>query len=502
MLRKWNRFLAFLLAFALVTTTFGSDFASAKVYAVEGIEDAEPDEVVEPEEPEEPEAPVEGDGISSLSFAEETPAEVVEEETDTVTPEVVDETAAPAEPVTEAAPTNETAPATEAVATPATDAVAAPAESSTETAKAAEEETPVEEEKKEIIEETPEEEEPAEEDEVEEKLVTVTYKATDGGSVTVDSEEIDVNAEDAAFEGSEAQADEGYVFINWTDADGEEVSTDAKFVPDLLEENAEFTAVFEAAETEEDESDAIVVTYVAGEGGTVSVEKETLDPDDEEAKLEGSTATADEGFKFVAWVDENDETVSEDATFVPSDITESATFKATFEAVPVEKIVKVTYKVTKGGRLTKYLEKVDVNNPEAKFEGSEAIALFKEYTFDNWTDENGEVVSEESLFVPSDITEDAVFTANFKASDDIEVTMPALSVPNIHEGGLVVSVDAEVGTFPLGTEVSVSAISDDQAVATAEKALGEGNVSAAKGVDISFIYEGESIQPADEKMFT
>ena len=34
MLRKWNRMLAFLLALALVTTTFGSDIASTKVYAV------------------------------------------------------------------------------------------------------------------------------------------------------------------------------------------------------------------------------------------------------------------------------------------------------------------------------------------------------------------------------------------------------------------------------------------------------------------------------------
>ena len=33
MLRKWNRFLAILLAFALVTTTFNSDFASVRVYA-------------------------------------------------------------------------------------------------------------------------------------------------------------------------------------------------------------------------------------------------------------------------------------------------------------------------------------------------------------------------------------------------------------------------------------------------------------------------------------
>ena len=36
MFRKWNRFLAFLLSLALVITTFGSDLATAKVYAEEG----------------------------------------------------------------------------------------------------------------------------------------------------------------------------------------------------------------------------------------------------------------------------------------------------------------------------------------------------------------------------------------------------------------------------------------------------------------------------------
>ena len=56
MLHKWNRFLSFLLAIALVTTTFGSDFATAKAYAVEGIET---------------DLSSEGDGMADLSFAEE-----------------------------------------------------------------------------------------------------------------------------------------------------------------------------------------------------------------------------------------------------------------------------------------------------------------------------------------------------------------------------------------------------------------------------------------------
>ena len=40
MLRKWNRVLAFILAFALVTTTFNSDLASVRVFADDAPEEA------------------------------------------------------------------------------------------------------------------------------------------------------------------------------------------------------------------------------------------------------------------------------------------------------------------------------------------------------------------------------------------------------------------------------------------------------------------------------
>ena len=49
MTKNIKRFLAFLLAFALVVTTFGSDFASANVYAEDGETSVEPAEAQEPE---------------------------------------------------------------------------------------------------------------------------------------------------------------------------------------------------------------------------------------------------------------------------------------------------------------------------------------------------------------------------------------------------------------------------------------------------------------------
>ena len=61
--------------------------------------------------------------------------------------------------------------------------------------------------------------------------------------------------------------------------------------------------------------------------------------------------------------------------------------------------------------------------------------------------------------------------------------------------GMNVSVDAPEGTFPKGTSMRLSAISDSQAVSAANDAI-DGEVKEAKGVDISFVNaEGNEIEP-------
>ncbi len=85
----------------------------------------------------------------------------------------------------------------------------------------------------------------AEDADEEQEIITITYKATEGGSVSVESEEVTDKAE-----GSTAEADEGYEFVNWT-YDEKVVSEKTEFIPkgDLLVDGAEFTANF--AEVEE-----------------------------------------------------------------------------------------------------------------------------------------------------------------------------------------------------------------------------------------------------------
>lgn len=59
----------------------------------------------------------------------------------------------------------------------------------------------------------------------------------------------------------------------------------------------------------------VTITYVAGNGGNVSPKSESVNVITGTAQ--GSTATADSGYDFIAWTDSQGETVSKSPTFVP-----------------------------------------------------------------------------------------------------------------------------------------------------------------------------------------
>lgn len=82
--------------------------------------------------------------------------------------------------------------------------------------------------------------------------VTVTYEASEGGHVSKESETFVKGADSAALTGAEAEAEDGYEFVDWTE-DGVEVSTDAVFVPDVtaIDADTTFTANFKVKEVEE-----------------------------------------------------------------------------------------------------------------------------------------------------------------------------------------------------------------------------------------------------------
>lgn len=71
---------------------------------------------------------------------------------------------------------------------------------------------------------------------------------TNMGTVSPNSEEL---KEDENVKGSTATANDGYKFVKWTDVNGTQVSTDAKFVPSK-KESATYIAIFEKGDTTAD----------------------------------------------------------------------------------------------------------------------------------------------------------------------------------------------------------------------------------------------------------
>ena len=175
MSRKWNRVLAFFLAVALVFTTFGSDFASAKSFAADG-------ETVTAQE----ETPAAQDNAEEKSFSEmkEDIPEVVEEPKEEEAPE-----AAPAE---EAAATTSTEEGTKAPAAVEGTGDEVPTEQSeaVEDVKEDDETSEDAEEAEEETEETEEDEEEAEDAEEDASLDEVAEKKATEGAFS-DYKEID-----------------------------------------------------------------------------------------------------------------------------------------------------------------------------------------------------------------------------------------------------------------------------------------------------------------------
>jgi hypothetical protein len=166
--------------------------------------------------------------------------------------------------------------------------------------------------------------------------VTVYYAAAEGGSVSSASEVVQASS-GAQTAGSEAKAAEGFVFKNWTAPDGTVVSTSAFFAPQISSATNDgsytYTAHFEKA-AEASATRMVTVEYVAGNGGTVDRDSETVDVLSADAALLGSTATAQEGYQFVDWTASDDSIVSSNASLVPAlsaDMPEKTVYIANFK---------------------------------------------------------------------------------------------------------------------------------------------------------------------------
>ncbi|MDC7292035.1 InlB B-repeat-containing protein, partial [Butyrivibrio sp. DSM 10294] len=278
MLNKSKKLLAFMLSIALVFTTFGSDLASAVAYAE--------DEAAATE-------------ASAVEEKATTWDEIVEE-----VPGTQDESGGGNEDTS--GETDESSDDAQGEDTPA----------DTDEGEGGAVDVP----------ENPTPEEPAEGGEAENPTETPSEASTESTIDAADAASIGSSSSEDATEASSEAASEA------SSEDASEASSEASS-EDASEASSEASSEDAAAEASSVEEMLVTVRYTATDGGRVSRSKETVDLKDEDDKFKGSTATADDYYGFVEWVDEDGNTVCEDATFVPSDIEEDATFTAVFEEI-------------------------------------------------------------------------------------------------------------------------------------------------------------------------
>ncbi|WP_206457778.1 InlB B-repeat-containing protein [Anaerovorax sp. IOR16] len=199
----------------------------------------------------------------------------------------------------------------------------------------------------------------------EENNVTIRYEAEPGGTANRSSETI--GASTGVAEGSTASADAGYSFLGWFDGVNK-VSSELSFVPQKVDNlNIEKTYIAKFTEN------LVTINYIAEEGGSVSLPSETIGG--VTGTVAGSTATADLGYEFVGWHDEEG-FVSDDANLIPEQV-EGMYVGNTYKAV-FEKLIKVTY----------YVDGAQSGDPEY-YHWEEKITIRENptksgYRFSNW----------------------------------------------------------------------------------------------------------------------
>ena len=191
-----------------------------------------------------------------------------------------------------------------------------------------------------------------------------------------------------------ASANDGYEFVNWTDADGNVVSETASFSLTVTEDVhyiANFIAIYTIDVEANIEEGGVV------EGGGIYREGETAE----------ITATSNEGYIFLNWTSGNEVITSNPYSFT---VTEDATYTANF-------IARYRIIVTNGEGGTA--------SGGGYFNDGAVVTLTANandgYVFIGWSKDNDEdIVSTENPYIFS-ASENATYTANFAAQYTITV---------------------------------------------------------------------------------
>lgn len=233
-----------------------------------------------------------------------------------------------------------------------------------------------------------------------------------------------------------ATPDAGYSFVNWTDAEGNIVSSANPVIIEIVSDTT-LTANF---------STEVYTAYAV----STDLVKGTVSPDSANLTVESGalfTATPKYGYVFDNWTDKNGVVLSTDAAFTLTDVTVDSIF-ANFNYDYFDVTVQANDATYGTVALNSDATVLTGNFPYGDTVNVSATAA-EGYYFVNWTDNNGSVVSDQNsarFIVEADVT----YTANF--ADGSEYTITAVADTSVH--GQVTGA----GTYMAGTTVVLTAV--------------------------------------------
>jgi len=222
----------------------------------------------------------------------------------------------------------------------------------------------------------------------------ITYSAGAGGTVTKAGRN---NVAPGGSISSTATPNTGYKFVKWSDNKTTAARTDSN-----VQADATYTATFELLAVEQ-----FTLTYTAGANGKITgTTPQTVNKGGSGTAV---TATPNTGYKFVKWSD-NKTTAARTDTNVQA----SATYTATFEAIPVDKVT-LTYTAGANGKITG-------TTPQTINKGASGTAVTATpntgYKFVKWSDNKTTAARTDT-----NVQASATYTATFEVLPADKVTL-------------------------------------------------------------------------------
>jgi len=242
---------------------------------------------------------------------------------------------------------------------------------------------------------------------------------------------------------------EGYSFVNWTDDEGSEVSTEAEYTFTATETctlTANFVKLVTITVTTDDASMGTGAIIVEGADPSVPSTSVTV-PVGATATL---TATRATGYQFVEW-QENGVKVEGAGAEYSFVVDEDRTLTAKFSLQNGYSLITTYVSPTEGGTVTGdgvHLMYANVALTATANEG---------YHFYNWTNFQGDEITKSATFSFAAMAKEYFMTANFVPADT-QYTITASAIPA--EGGSIMDADDQAFTsaaFTIGSNVALRA---------------------------------------------